>query len=203
MKKKSLLWISVLLLMLVGCSSEGEYLNNNEGIIPTFRLLNENGEETTTFKSGDNIYFDLEIVNNCDTMMVFTSESQNDIVIQQGISKEGADLFFPLSNEELFSVFDKNGKKIGNPYTGLYCNTSFMKVIEPHSKYHARCNWKETGEGFRQPDVTFPFCKLGSMEDLPIGEYHISFRIKYRNNAKDPRSQFKTISFNYQFAIVE
>lgn len=194
---------AVLIVMSAGCSSEGEDINNTEGIITTFHLLNENGEETTTFKSGENIFFDLEIVNNCDTMMVFTSENQNNIVIQQGISKDGADLFFPLSNEDLFSIYDKKGEKIGNPYTGLYCNTSFMKVIEPHSNYHARCNWKETGEGFWQPDVTFPFCKLGSMEDLPVGEYYISFRIKCRNNAKDPKSQFKTLSFLYQFAVVE
>lgn len=47
---------AVLIVMSAGCSSEGEDINNTEGIITTFHLLNENGEETTTFKSGENIF---------------------------------------------------------------------------------------------------------------------------------------------------
>lgn len=38
-----ILMSAVLIVMSAGCSSEGEDINNNEGIIPTFRLLNENG----------------------------------------------------------------------------------------------------------------------------------------------------------------
>ena len=39
------------------------------------------------------------------------------------------------------------------------------------------------------------------MPDLSIGKYQVSFRIKYRNKANNPESDFKTIAFNYNFSV--
>ena len=84
-----------------GCSSDEDDVNDNEGICLSFRRLNEKGEETTAFNKGENIFFDLEIANNCDTTMVYTLEEWNERVVQYGVSKNGADLFLPSSNDNI------------------------------------------------------------------------------------------------------
>ena len=48
--------------VMTACSSEEDDVNDTEGICLSFRLLNEKGEETTTFNKGENIFFDLEIL---------------------------------------------------------------------------------------------------------------------------------------------
>ena len=55
---------AMLAVVMTACSSDEEKDTNNR-IDLSFRLLNENGEETTTFKKGENIIFDLKIANNC------------------------------------------------------------------------------------------------------------------------------------------
>ena len=74
--------VTILTAVLTACSSEEDDIKNNEDICVSFRLLNEKGEETSTFKSGENLFFDLEITNNSDTTMVFSSERLNDMVVQ-------------------------------------------------------------------------------------------------------------------------
>lgn len=195
--------VTILTAILTACSSEEDEINNNEDICVSFRLLNEKGEETSTFKSGENLFFDLQITNNSNTTMVFSSERLNDMVVQLGISENGADMFFPLSSEDFFCVYDKEGRKIGVPYTGIYCSGGCCKVIESHSAYNARCNWKATMDGlWHHGNVTYPLCKVDSMDDLPIGEYYVSFSIKYRNKVNDPNSKFKTFTYNYPFTII-
>ena len=101
-----------------GCSSEEDDIDDKEGICLSFRLLNERGEETTTFNKGENIFFDLEIVNNCDTTMVYTLEEWNERVVQSGVNKNGADLFLPSSSTlTLLTIYVANGKKQGNMTT--------------------------------------------------------------------------------------
>ena len=110
--------IVMLTAVMTACSSEENDVNDNEGICLSFHLLNEKGEETTTFNKGENIFFDLEIANNCDTTMVYTLEEWNERVVQYGVSKNGADLFLPSSNDNIiFCVYDKDGKMMnGNVF---------------------------------------------------------------------------------------
>lgn len=199
--------IVMLTAVMTACSSEEDDVNDNEGICLSFRLLNEKGEETTTFNKGENILFDLEIVNNCDTTMVYTFERANDWISGNGISKNGADMLFPLSNENFFCVFDKDDNKIGVPYSGIYCYGQYWSAVESHSNYHIRCPWKQTDEQVwpdvrPTDDVTFPCCKFSTMDDLPVGEYYVSSKIKYRKKAKDGKSKFKTIAINHQFIVL-
>ena len=193
----SLIAITLLATSMTSCNKDDEEIRN--GIDLNFCLLNANGEEQTTFKSGDNIYFDLTIVNNCDTKMVYTFEEWNDRVVKSGICKNGADMFLP-SAEELFCVYDEAGKEVGVPYDGMFCQFTAQTwmTIEPHSTSHLRCTWKETG---RNEDITYPICGCANMPDLSIGKYQVSFRIKYRNKANNPESDFKTIAFNYNFSV--
>ncbi len=201
--KKILAFGSVFLFILcsfvltLSCSKDQDEVRN--GIDLNFRLLNANGEEQTTFKSGDNIYFDLTIVNNCDTKIVYTFEEWNDRVIKSGICENGADMFLP-SADELFCVYDETGKEVGVPYDGMFCQFSEQTwmTIEPHSTFHLRCTWKETG---RNEDITYPICGCANMPDLSIGKYQVSFRIKYRNKANNHESDFITIAFNYNFSV--
>ena len=193
----SLIAITLLATSMTSCNKDDEEIRN--GIDLNFCLLNANGEEQTTFKSGDNIYFDLTIVNNCDTKMVYTFEEWNDRVVKSGICKNGADMFLP-SAEELFCVYYESGKEVGVPYDGMFCQFTAQTwmTIEPHSTSHLRCTWKETG---RNEDITYPICGCANMPDLSIGKYQVSFRIKYRNKANNPESDFKTIAFNYNFSV--
>lgn len=193
----SLIAITLLATSMTSCNKDDEEIRN--GIDLNFCLLNANGEEQTTFKSGDNIYFDLTIVNNCDTKMVYTFEEWNDRVVKSGICKNGADMFLP-SAEELFCVYDEAGKEVGVPYDGMFCQFTAQTwmTIEPHSTSHLRCTWKETG---RNEDITYPICGCANMPDLSIGKYQVSFRVKYRNKANHPESDFKTIAFNYNFSV--
>ena len=131
----SLIAITLLATSMTSCNKDDEEIRN--GIDLNFCLLNANGEEQTTFKSGDNIYFDLTIVNNCDTKMVYTFEEWNDRVVKSGICKNGADMFLP-SAEELFCVYDEAGKEVGVPYDGMFCQFTAQTwmTIEPHSTSH-------------------------------------------------------------------
>ena len=202
--KKVFVMMGILLSLglLCACSSDEEDIIDNGGIIMSFRLLNENGEETNSFKSGENIFFDMEIVNNCDTMMLFTAEYINERAAQFGIRENGADLLFPLSSiEDFFCVYSEDGKKIGIPYTGLYSDVPWMGIYS-HSTYHVRCNWKETEEFATRDDVTYPLSKISAMPDLPVGNYYVSFTIKYRTMANDPESKFRIKNFNYQFTVL-
>lgn len=193
----SLIAIALLVTCMTSCDKDDEETRN--GIDLNFRLLNANGEEQSTFKSGDNIYFDLTIVNNCDTKMIYTFEEWNDKVIKSGICENGADMFLP-SAEELFCVYDESGKEVGVPYGGMFCQYSAQTwmTIEAHSTSHLRCAWKETG---RSEDITYPICGSSNMPDLSIGKYKVSFRIKYRNKANSPKSDFKTVVFNSNFSV--
>ena len=207
MNRKIVVMLSFLLMIFsVGCSSEEDDVNDNEGICLSFRLLNEKGEETTTFNKGENIFFDLEIVNNCDTTLVYTFERGNDWVSENGISKNGADMLFPLSNEDFFCVFDKDDNKIGIPYSGIYCYGKYWSAVESHSSYHIRCPWKQTDEQVwpdvrPTDDVSFPCCKFSTMDDLPAGEYYVSSTIMYRKKANDPKAKFHTTVINYKFTV--
>lgn len=195
--------IVMMIAVMTACNSEEDDVNDNEGICLSFRLLNERGEETTTFNKGENIFFDLEIVNNCDTTMVYTFEKGNDWISENGISKNGPDMLFPLSNEDFFCVFDKNDNKIGIPYSGIYCYGTYWGTVESHSSYHVRCSWKVTEEELWHNDnVSFPCCKFSNLNDLPVGKYYVSSTIRYRKKANHRKSQFKTIVFNYQFTII-
>lgn len=193
--------IVMLTAVMTACSSEEDDVNDNEGICLSFRLLNEKGEETTTFNKGENIFFDLEIANNCDTTMVYTLEEWNERVVQYGVSKNGADLFLPSSNDNIiFCVYDKDGKMIGVPYSGIFCYFSLQTwmTIDSHSTYHLRCKWQETG---KYDDVTYPLCGCSDLPDLPLGEYQVSFSIEYRKKANDPKSKFRTDVINYKFTV--
>ena len=125
----------------------------------------------------------------------------NERVVQSGVNKNGADLFLPSSDDNIiFCVYDKDGKMIGVPYSGMFCNFSLQTwmTIDSHSTYHLRCKWKETG---KYDDVTYPLCGCSDLPDLPLGEYQVSFSIEYRKKANGPKSKFHTAAFNYKFTV--
>lgn len=112
--------------------------------------------------------------------MVYTLEEWNERVVQSGVNKNGADLFLPSSDDNIiFCVYDKDGKMIGVPYSGMFCYFSLQTwmTIDSHSTYHLRCKWKETG---KYDDVTYPFvdvviCQIYLLENT---RYHSALNIE-------------------------
>ena len=200
--------------ILVSCSSDlidsdsdkGSLYNEenapDDGISFSFRLLNENGEKTSSFKYGDKIMFDFAIKNNCDTFIVNTFEDEEWIErIVRYVSKNGPDMFMPRGRE-FMCVYSNDGKIIGTPYSSIWCEFVYRiwMTIPSHTTYHMHCPWKEH---YKPGDVTYPLC--GPREDnvdLPVGNYYVSFSIKYREKANDPDSKFKTAIFKYPFKVV-
>lgn len=184
----------------------GKYGNDekpaNDEICCSFNLLNEKGEVSASFKKGDNIIFDFEIINNCSTPMICTLEQWNDRVAKRKGSENGADMLF--SKEEPFlSIYNEKGECIGVPYSGMFCDYSMQcwLPIDAHTTRHVLCPWRID---WSNPvwSVTYPVCGVDEKEDLPVGKYRVTFKIMYRKKANETKSQFQTVIFNYPFEIV-
>lgn len=163
--KKTILKFGLFLLAVLlpmGCSNEEE--DERAVLIDyTFQLSTIEGNITKVFRYGDNIVFDLQIINYSDYDITYGSVD--------------ADI---LLGEDLFYVYSKDGNGIGLPWTGMYCEYTGQRsfVIPSHSIKRVCCTWKLC----KEISASHPLCKSEDNTTLPIGDYYTRFSIIYNKN---------------------
>ena len=182
MKKSSILWMFAMLMLAVGISSCNSNYEDSEPIdapldvppsIPQARfqtdyyhigysLRNEKGITTSTFKEGENIYFDVTINN--------TTEYELHLGESRAILCRSA------------SIFRSDDEYVGNPFDHMDMTMEYrMMTIEPHGNRHWYCPWTFDERyvrslGYDQPEQLIKTLSL--KEPLPKGTYYSMLKAK-------------------------
>jgi len=209
--KPTCLILSVLLIMLLGCTKEQPVspiteipINGTQktikveqnGIGITFCLLNDQGQPATVFRQGENFKFNLAIANNVktDTSMYIVSDF--------------------LKNPGLFRVFSSNGYTIGQPvkWDGMDKITDVINQIKLGEKWDMEIPWHET----RGTELPFDYHNLIhilqhyfmglDMQPLSKGKYYTLLTQQFclGKYLPHPQSEFvctDTLKFKINFEI--
>ncbi|MBR1656285.1 MAG: hypothetical protein IJ698_07745 [Prevotella sp.] len=171
-------------MVMTACSSEEDANVDEESgdIKLNLSLLNENGKETTIFKEGECVCFDLEIVNNGNSDFVYC------------LGFDGGDL---VLDNDFFCVYTEKGDRIGTPWTGMFCEMSLQKEwhISAKTTHHVRCSWLSSSIF----TTTHPLCKFEASPYLAPGVYKTTFDIKYRTSSNATKLTNK--KFNVKFRV--
>lgn len=160
--EKKLSLITLLIAIVVCCSSTlclSSCSNDDqrEDIEVKFSLLNEKGEKATTFKSSENILFDLKVTNN----------THNDIdVIKEIIETDESRLII-----NSLGIYDNKNNLLGLPYDNILTG---VVVLKPNESAHLQTCWLVNDN----IEVDFsPFNVRTLKEQLPSGDYYTQFSI--------------------------
>ena len=122
-------------------------------------LRDENGTATSTFKQGENIYFDVLISN--------TTEY---------------DLHLGEEREILYSaasIFRSNGEYVGNPFDNIFITEEYrMMTIKSHAYTHWWCPWTFDEKFVNSLGYNLDFNALSLKEPLPKGTYYSRLKAK-------------------------
>ena len=174
MKKNGILWVSMLLMMMVGLSGcsgddESDELMNDQATFRTdiysigYSLRNENGDRATTFKEGENIIFDVTVYNT----------SENEI----GLADERVILMGAMS------IYRSNGEYVGNPWLNAFDSEELRWIIiEANGRLHWSWPWKYDERYVHDDrfgsstsysyDVSYSFNVFYPLNSLPKGTYY-------------------------------
>ena len=192
MKKILVLMMSVLLALglLSACSKSDDVtdINNHSekdgtgtiekssDLMVDFRLQNEDGMECYDFKEGDNIIFRLEIKNDTDEDAILPPFSE-------------------VLGLDVFSVYSREGEKIGTPWDVIMTSFRECEIIGAHSSAVFVCPWFDIPAlYFNGTDHYYSeyFYKKDDKSPLPKGEYFSEFEIRLNE---------KTITCSRKFEI--
>lgn len=190
MKKKLLLMTSMLLAfgLFSACSksddvtdiySEKEGAGTIEescGQMVDFQLQNEDGIECYEFKECDNIIFRLEIKNDTDKDAILPPFSE-------------------VLGLDVFSVYSREGEKIGTPWDVIMTSFRECEIIGAHSSVVFVCPWFDIPALYYNGTEHYYsefFYKTNDKSPLPKGEYFSEFVIRLNE---------KTITCNRKFEI--
>lgn len=161
-------WTSCLLLLMaggmVGCSSNDKDESGNPMVGVDFRLLNENGEPSTTFNYGDDICFDLVVDNRSDSPLAIGANSGADT---------GPNI---VLGKDLFKVYSEQGEYVGVPWTSIGASYVFV-AISPKETAHLSCHWMAQ-------KAQRPIEKNAQAEPLPRGKYYTQFEVTLYGSQK-------------------
>ena len=118
-----------------------------------FYLLNGNGNKTTVFNEGENIYFNFYITNT----------GKTDVCIDKAVG---------LGGSGLFNVFDLNGVDYGTPLPYMWVITTGNSVFQPDSTYGYSASWRDN----REMTLGRPEWDCGVKDFLPQGEYYTEYK---------------------------
>ncbi len=170
-----------------GCTPDEKDSSPAPPVEAVFRLVNESGQETTSFSVGEDILFDYALVNRTD---------------------EGVSWYFSRSEfnyPDLFTVFRKvspnaemlNGgvMKVGTPHTSkMYRDFRLGRSIPANGEMSIRMTWLGNW------DRTYMFdnwmIEYHNRDHLPAGNYYVEFEqeivfAKYKNLNKTFRIDFE------------
>jgi hypothetical protein len=146
----------------VYCFVRSEFTEDTKDVSVLFQLQNEKGEETYTFKEGENIVFRLEIKNYGTKTTILPPKSA---VI-------GRDIF------RVYSASDK--KDLGTPWNQkgeTYTTMEGHFLLSPNSPLVYVCPWLNKSGTTLSPDLYSNF-KIDGTKPLAAGDYYSEFDIK-------------------------
>ena len=163
--------VALLTLALTGCSEDGieeqlagcqaSFIADAYGI--GYSLKNENGDRTTTFKEGENIIFDVTIINSTGYELHLADERG----ILMGI----------------MSVFRSDGEYVGNPCQSA--STTFelrWLTVEAHGRLHWSYPWiydeRYAHDDRYDSSTSFSTKVLSPVAPLPKGAYYVMMKYK-------------------------
>lgn len=152
----------------VYCFVRSEFTEDTKDVSVLFQLQNEKGEETYTFKEGENIVFRLEIRNNGTKTAVLPPKSA---VI-------GRDIF------RVYSASDK--KDLGTPWNQkgeTYTTEEGGFLLSPNGSLVYVCPWLNQSETTLSSDI-YSYFKLDGTKPLAAGDYYSEFDIKLSDTHK-------------------
>ena len=175
MRKNKWNWMAALLMIVIGmssCSSEdgideqlagyqASCLSDAYGI--GYSLRNENGDRTTTFKEGENIIFDVTILNATGYELHMADE--------RGILMS------------VMSVFRSDGEYVGNPFQSAYSTMELRWItVEAHGRLHWSCSWiydeRYVHDGRYGSSTSYSTNVLSPVAPLPKGAYYVMIKSK-------------------------
>lgn len=170
MLRKTLLFVLIINMGITACSSDDH--NETENIQIKLSLVNENGEETTVFNVGENIYFQIKIVNESDNMISIPGKS----------APNGSIL------SDVFGIFSMNGDLIGTPYDSL---SEYDTEILPHQSLTLTCCWLMYPE--KKAKDYYPFIVNKIKIPIEAGDYYTSCPLSIGNHDERYRVDFKIV----------
>ena len=151
------------------CSSNDEE-NIFTDVEVCFSLLNAKGENCTTFKYGEKIYFDLVVKNKTD----------KNVYLRDNV-------FYNTYNINAFAVYTDNGLFVGYPFDGV--NLSADKyLLLPKATIHWQSCWGMNPAESKDYD---PFITESQRLPLAQGEYYTAFSFLYNGDRKVYKVFFK------------
>ena len=207
MKRKSYLLTFMAALLMTACSSDDDAVNGSEntGVAEesglTFRLSlrNEQGQETTTFKEGENIFFRLTAkYRSTDSKANVTFGLEELFGFTDTFPKQGEFSVSHYANSDngptAFAVFSENGQYIGFPMNTVIYN---QKSVHSGDSVVLECPWRILELGTREEVFNGIFKKRGDNIQLPPGRYYTCDVTKEEKQGESSYIQHK-VYFNVE-----
>ena len=166
LKVSGLVLIAIAPLFVLSCSDEdSDYDMNWSAAVSTYehtdeqgfsvklQLLDKDMKPTNVFRRGEQFYFDLQVTNNNDSLVIFPNN---------------------LLHPDAFRIFHSNGKVYGLPYD--YCDVDQIGVIIYPSGAVRRITCRALGKGYDECGV-YTFVRERQHKPIPVGNYYTSFVI--------------------------
>lgn len=150
MKKSVLMALAIpfLLLAFVGCSKDDA---EKSDLKVRFKVLNAKGEETSVFKHGEDILFELTVMNE---------------------GEKPVEAWKIIDLHDVFHVYTSDGKDMGKPWNEIYDPFYVMRYIPAHGDFNWLCSWLEKKNFFIQKRPRTA---------LPVGDYVARFNVTLEN----------------------
>lgn len=185
-KRKSLFLLMAgagLAAVLTGCGDDDEIKTvekPRKELSAKLTLKNERGQETTTFKVGENIFFCLTLSYSCTPerynyttrvphLFGLGHSDEGTVVITNGLIDLSADTGGKYREDEwatAMAVFTADGQFVGYPMDIIYDE---RQSIKPGDSIYYECPWLAVGA---QTLYTSIFGKTTQHEPLPAGKYY-------------------------------
>lgn len=177
-KKLSLLQLFIAIVVCCGttfclasCSSDDEE-DFFKDVTVNLSLLNENSEKVSTFKYGENIYFDMYAINNTDQGIYLTDN-----------------IYYNRYSLYVFAIYTADGLFVGFPYDFLHLSADKYELL-PKGTIHWQSCWGIDPEEGAVDDI---FIINVKRNPLPIGDYYTVFSFLYNGERKVYKASFRVI----------
>lgn len=153
-----------------------------------FRLLDETGNPSTTFKEGENFVFSFLIINKSNQVLnLRQSIDQSDFFKVYRLNPEG------------------NSAKIavGKPYINMFCEYKLGIQIAQKDTLKFEIPWNPNP--WEQGNIYYNaiFCKINENSPLPVGIYTTGFSSAFEFFSKDESYRTDNENFEIDFKVVK
>lgn len=155
-----------------------------------FRLLNEQGIPSTTFREGENFVFSFLIINNSNQK--FSMERRID---------DTTNFFRVYKINAKPAEVDQEVLDMGKPYRGIFCFPLIsIGIHQDTTKFEIP--WNALGQRPGDPFYSSEFCLLEDHPPLEAGEYRTGFTSAFYFFKGEENFNTEEMTFNIEFEVV-